>query len=96
MVITFKFSKHMSINTRHAVNERKVQHMGDLFSTIDFEVISSPQKVTLERMNVGSTAGKLTIGTKTFDLAIAELDRIVETCEIAKRILFQKYRFRMQ
>lgn len=83
----------MSVNTRFGMNSDKVKRFGNLFGTIDFDVIDHPNKTQLERFGNDTLAGTLQIGGKEFQLTLAELDRIVETCNIAKTVFFQKYRF---
>lgn len=83
----------MSVNTTHGMNPAKVKRFGNLFGTIDFDVIDHPNKTQLERFGNDTIAGTLQIGGKEFELTLAELDRIVETCNIAKTVFFQKYRF---
>lgn len=83
----------MSVNTTVGMNPAKVKRFGNLFGTIDFNVIEHPNKTQLERFGNDTLAGTLQIGGKEFELTLAELDRIVETCNIAKTVFFQKYRF---
>lgn len=84
----------MSTNHRYAVNQDRVEHLGNYHGSIDFEV-KSTSKLGIQRTGQGTPAGKLTIGTKEFELSLAELDRLIETCQNAKTIFFQKYRMRM-
>jgi len=84
----------MSVNLKYAINEEKVKHLGKYIHSIDFEVVT-PNKTTLERLGGGTVAGKLSIGNKEFELTLAELDRISETCQIAKQVFNQKYKFGM-
>jgi len=82
----------MSVNQRHALDQNKMQKFGTYFGSIDFEVNSVSQAV-LEGKRQDTRAGKLLIGGKEFDCTLAELDRIIETCQTAKAVFFQKYRF---
>jgi len=82
----------MSVNHRFAIDDRKTNHQGPLFSSIDFEVESS-NKAILESRRKNTPAGKLLIGGKEFKLTIGELEHLIETCQIAKQTFFQKYRF---
>jgi len=81
----------MSVNQRHAIDQKKVQKFGSYFGTIDFEVNQVSQAV-LEARKQDTKAGKLLIGEKEFECTLAELDRIIETCQTAKAVFFQKYR----
>lgn len=82
----------MSVNQRHALDQKKAQKFGDYFGSIDFEV-SSVSKAVLEGKKQDTKAGKLLIGGREFECSLAELDRIIETCQTAKTVFFQKYRF---
>ena len=82
----------MSVNLRFGIDPDKTRHLGNLFGSIDFEV-SSTSKGLLESRGENATAGKFLIGGKEFQVTLAELDRIVETCQTAKSVFFQKYRF---
>jgi len=82
----------MSVNNRHAIDQNKVKKFGNYFGSIDFEVNSISQAV-LEAKRMDTRAGKLLIGGKEFECTLAELDRIIETCQNAKVIFYQKYRF---
>jgi hypothetical protein len=83
----------MSVNTTIGMSPEKVKRFGELFGTIDFDVVEHPSKQQLDRFGNDTIAGKFHIGGKEFQLTLAELDRIVETCNIAKTVFFQKYRF---
>lgn len=82
----------MSVNLRYGINQEKTKHLGRLFGSIDFEVASTSKPV-LESRGENATAGTLLIGGKEFQVTLAELDRIVETCQTAKTVFFQKFRF---
>jgi hypothetical protein len=81
----------MSVNQRHAIDQKKVQKFGKHFGSIDFEVGPISHAV-LELNRQDTKAGKFLIGGKEFDCTLAELDRIIETCQTAKEVFFQKYR----
>lgn len=83
----------MSVNLRHGIDEEKTKHLGPIFNSIDFDVINPPNKTTLERRGNQTQAGTFHIGGKTFNLTIGELERIVETLNIAKTVFWQRYRF---
>lgn len=82
----------MSVNQRHALDQKKVQKFGNYFGSIDFEVNTVSKKL-LEANRQDTKAGKLLIGGKEFDCTLMELDRIIETCQAAKEIFFQKLKF---
>jgi len=83
----------MSVNLIHALDGEKTRRYGQLFGTIDFNVIDSPNKTTLTKFGNDTAAGTFTIGGKDYQLTLAEIDRIIETCQTAKTVFFQKYRF---
>ena len=84
----------MSVNSRFGINPEKTQKFGKLFHTIDFDVHSASKSV-LEQRQMDTFAGNFIIGGKEFKVTLEELDRIIETCQTAKTVFLQKYRFRM-
>lgn len=82
----------MSVNQRHGIDQKKVEKFGNYFGSIDFELNSVSQAV-LELRRQDTKAGKFLIGGKEYECTLAELDRIIETCQLAKQSFFQKYRF---
>lgn len=82
----------MSVNLRFGIDEEKVKRHGPIFSSIDFE-LNQTSKQNLQFKGENATAGKFLIGGKEFPCTLAELDRIIETCQLAKNVFWQKYRF---
>ncbi len=83
----------MSINARHAIdNERVTKSYGSMFGTIDFEP-NEISKQVLQMEGNKANAGKFHIGGKEFNVTLAELDRIIETCQNAKSVFWQKFKF---
>lgn len=81
----------MSVNQRFGMDPDKTKHLGRNFSTIDFEV-NPASRHNLKVKGEDAIAGKLLIGGKEFNCTLAELDRIIETCQLAKTVFWQKYR----
>lgn len=83
----------MSINARHGIdNEQVTKSYGPVFGSIDFE----PTPITKELFQMKgnkSNAGTFHIGGKQFNLTLAELDRVIETCQNAKSVFWQKFKF---
>lgn len=85
----------MSINLRHGIdNEQTTKKFGPTFGSIDFEPATITKEV-LSSQGQKSNAGTFYIGGKSFNVTLAELDRIIETCQSAKTVFFQKFRFRV-
>lgn len=82
----------MSVNLKHAINEEKTKVFGKLFHTIDFEVESTSEQILMQR-KMDTFAGKFQIGNHEYLVTLEELDRIIETCQTAKTVFLQKYRF---
>jgi hypothetical protein len=82
----------MSVNQRHAIDQNKVKRFGNYFGSIDFEV-NSVSQAAIEAKRMDTKAGKLLIGGREFECTLAELDRLIETCQNAKVVFYQKYRF---
>lgn len=81
----------MSVNLKGAIDPKKTKHLGPLFPTIDFKV-NSTNKSILESRRKNTPAGTLEIGGREYTLTIGELDHLIETCQLAKQVFFQKYR----
>lgn len=81
----------MSVNHTYAISEEKTRRFGKYFSTIDFEV-STTSKRLLEQRQEQIFIGKFQIDGKEYQLTLEELDRIIETCQLAKTIYLQKLR----
>ena len=96
----------MSVNQSYGINPTKTARFGKYFSTIDFE-FGNVSKTLLEKFQDQTSIGNLLIGNRKFPIKYCDLyevpdiemnltkfeqERIVETLETAKNILFQKIR----
>mgnify|MGYP003150878089 CR=1 FL=1 len=81
----------MSVNSRYAINEKRVKRFGKLYSSIDFD---ASDKLTAEQFytkNDYQVIGEFCIGKNKFPITFKELDRIEETCKEAKAALQRAY-----
>ena len=81
----------MSVNSRYAIDEKRVKRFGKLYSSIDFDV---SDKLTAEQFytkNDYQVIGEFCIGKSKFPITFKEIDRIEETCREAKAALQRTY-----
>ena len=81
----------MSVNSRYAINEKKVQRFGKLYSSIDFDGSDNLTAEQFYTRNDYQVVGEFCIGNKKFPITFKELDRIEETCKEAKSALQRAY-----
>ena len=81
----------MSVNSRYAINEKKVQRFGKLYSSIDFDGSDSLTAEQFYTRNDYQVVGEFCIGKQKFPITFKELDRIEETCKEAKSALQRAY-----
>ena len=80
---------------RYGIDQDEVSRSyGPTFGSIDFE-LKSTSKALLETKGNKTIAGTFHIGGRQFELTLAELDRVIETCQSAKTTFWQKFRFGM-
>ena len=81
----------MSVNSRYAINEKKVQRFGKLYSSIDFDGSDNLTAEQFYTRNDYQVVGEFCIGKQKFPITFKELDRIEETCKEAKSALQRAY-----
>ena len=81
----------MSVNSRYAINEKKVQRFGKLYSSIDFDGSDNLTSEQFYTRNDYQVIGEFCIGKQKFPITFKELDRIEETCKEAKSALQRAY-----
>lgn len=89
-----KKEKTMSVNSRYGYTNKTVERFGETFSSIDFDLKDIEEEV-FNRLKKKTTCGTFYIGNHSYDLNIHELERIIETCEVAKETVLKKYRLGM-
>lgn len=83
----------MSLNQIHAIDPKTIKNKGKLFGSIDFESKPGATTGNFNLSKVGDVVGTLQIGGREFDVSLAELRRIAETCTAAQDMIAKKYRF---
>jgi len=81
----------MSVNSRFAIDEKRVKRFGKLYSSIDFDLsnnLTAEQYITKNEYQV---IGKFCIANKSFDVTFKELERIEETCKEARSAMERAY-----
>ena len=81
----------MSVNSRYAINEKRVQRFGKLYSSIDFDGSDNLTAEQFYTRNDYQVVGEFCIGKQKFPITFKELDRIEETCKEAKSALQRAY-----
>ena len=82
----------MSINHRHAIDEKTTKRFGKLFHSIDFELSDNLTNEQAKNEPYQVTVGKFMIGHKSFDVTLKELRYIMETAHAAQESYFKAYR----
>lgn len=77
----------MSVNLVYAIDQRKVQHLGRYFGSIDFIVNSAPSKAVFNRMGKTVVVGSLKIGVRSYSLNLDQLDNLIIDCYHADPVL---------
>ena len=85
----------MSLNQRHAINQKKTRRYGKLFHSIDFELGNNLTNEQAKNQPYDTTVGKFMIGNRSFDVTLKELKYIMETAHAAQESYFKAYRLGM-
>jgi hypothetical protein len=81
----------MSVNSRYAIDEKRVKRLGKLYSSIDFDSSDSLTAEQFYTKNDYQIVGDFCIGKHKFPITFKELDRIEETCKEARSALQRAY-----
>jgi hypothetical protein len=85
----------MSVNSRFAIDQKKVRKFGQFYGTIDFD---SSDKVSAEVFANNPNkpvVGDFIIGNHTYGVTMDELEYIEQTCRNARETILKRYRFGM-
>jgi hypothetical protein len=85
----------MSINSRHAVDQKKVRRYGKYYGSIDFECNHEVTADVFSQMPDRPVIGTFTIAGKNFDLTWDEMELIEDTMRIARETTLKRYRLGM-
>ena len=81
----------MSVNSRYAIDQKRVKRFGKLYSSIDFDASESLTAEQFYTKNDYQVIGEFCIGKNKFPITFKEIDRIEETCREAKAALQRAY-----
>ena len=81
----------MSVNSRYAINEKKVQRFGKLYSSIDFDGSDNLTAEQFYTRNDYQVIGEFCIGKQKFPITFKEIERIEETLHEAKNAQHRSY-----
>jgi len=82
----------MSLNQSYAMDQKRVKAYGRIFGSIDFEVKDGIAKEVFTRDRKKTIVGTIHLDGRSFDLTLAEIQRIAETCNNAADVVMKKYR----
>jgi len=85
----------MGVNHRHSYDKTKVERMGKIFATIDFERNEKYLSEQYRNRDKAAPCGTFTIGGKEFQVSVAELRKIAETAEAGAEIVEKSYKLGM-
>jgi hypothetical protein len=81
----------MSLNMTNAMDKKKVRRFGKLFGTIDFQMNEKLSSEAVKQRTAETTVGEFQIDGKSYPVTLAEIDRIIETAQMAKSVFFKSY-----
>ena len=81
----------MSVNSRYAIDQKRVKRFGKLYSSIDFDASESLTAEQFYTKNDYQVVGNFFIGKNKYPITFKELDRIEETIKEAKMALQRSY-----
>lgn len=87
------------LNLIHAMDAKKASRFGKYFSTIDFDVSTSPSKQTMDWLGKKINVGFLYISSRKYKLTMEMLDTLTIECQNSKvsgnilRIESDEYQF---
>lgn len=80
-----------SLNQVHGMDQKKVKRFGKLFGTIDFEMNEILSGEVIRQRKSDTTVGSFKIGQRSYDVTLAEIDRIIETMQAARDVFYKSY-----
>ena len=82
----------MSINGRHAINQKVARRYGKLWGSVDFECNQNVSADAFHDNPDRPTVGQFMIGGKRFDVTMEELNYIQQTAKDAQDVVMKRYR----
>ena len=82
----------MSLNQSYAIDKKNAARKGKIFGSIDFEVRENINKSAFTTHRGKTVVGTLFIDGRSFDVTLAEIQRITETCRNAEGVVSKKYK----
>ena len=85
----------MSINSRHAIDQKKVRRYGRHYGSIDFECNQQISADLFSKSPEKPVIGTFMIGGKSYEVTWDELELIEETAKTARETTMKRYRLGM-
>jgi hypothetical protein len=85
----------MSINSRFAIDQKKVRKYGQFYGSIDFESDEKVSALVFADNPNKPVIGKFIIGNHEYGVTMDELEYIEQTCRNARETVLKRYRFGM-
>ncbi len=85
----------MSVNSRFAIDQKKVRKFGQFYGTIDFDSNELVSAEVFANNPNKPVVGNFVIGNHTYGVTMDELEYIEQTCRNARETIMKRYRFGM-
>tara|TARA_Y100000389_G_C17404848_1_gene487473 strand:- start:216 stop:479 length:264 start_codon:yes stop_codon:yes gene_type:complete len=82
----------MGVNHRHGYDRSKVEKMGKMYSTIDFERNDNYLSENYRNRDKAAPCGVFMIGGKEFRVSVHELRKISETASAGAEVVEKAYK----
>jgi len=85
----------MSVNSRFAIDQKKVRKFGQFYGTIDFDSNEKVSAGVFADNPSKPVIGNFIIGNHQYGVTMDELEYIEQTCRNARETILKRYRFGM-
>ena len=82
-----------SLNMTAGINEKKVEHLGKNYASIDFEINERVDATEFKYAKMKPIVGTFVIGNKKVEVTLSELNHIMHTANAAMQQCDKAYRF---
>ena len=83
----------MSVNSRFAMDQKKVKKFGQFYGSIDFDSDDRVSAQIFANNPSMPVVGKFCIGNHEYGVTMDELEHIEQTCKSAREVILKRYRF---
>tara|TARA_R110000744_G_scaffold335676_1_gene441004 strand:- start:516 stop:806 length:291 start_codon:yes stop_codon:yes gene_type:complete len=82
-----------SLNMTAGINEKKVEHLGKNYASIDFEIKDNVSPKEFKYSKMKPVVGTFVIGNRRVEVTFSELNHIMHTANAAMQQCDKAYRF---